>query len=87
MGAIVPSAGDAASGAEPHFSDVGWTDSAATTRSWGLAGRAALGREPLMQPAGESRARKCKEKKGKKLAFPWIPFFDSRLINGLERKK
>jgi hypothetical protein len=33
MGAIVPSAGDAASGAEPHFSDVGWTDSAATTRS------------------------------------------------------
>jgi hypothetical protein len=36
-----------------------------------------------IQLSGEFRARKCKENQGKFLGFPWIPFVESGLFNGL----
>jgi hypothetical protein len=41
----------------------------------------------IMQPARELAARNSKEIKGKTLAFPFIPFAESGLFNGLQRKK
>ena len=40
-----------------------------------------------MQLQGERRARKCKEKQGKSLAFPWIPLVEFGLFKGLRRIK